>query len=61
MGYVTGGAFYHDTIDGIMYLKSITGNENIRVETVVDSDTGEKMLREVQYIQLPMLGELLDS
>ena len=48
MGYVTGGAFYHDTIDGIMYLKSITGNGNIRVETVVDSDTGEKMLR-VKY------------
>lgn len=48
MGYVTGGAFYHDTIDGIMYLKSITGNANLKIETVVDSVTSEKMLR-VKY------------
>ena len=48
MGYATGGAFYHDTIDNVMYLKSITGNSNLKVETIVDSDTGEKMIR-VKY------------
>jgi len=33
MGYITGGAFYHDTINGVMYLKSITGGGGLVVES----------------------------